>query len=100
MAFQTFFSTGLLVGAAASAFARVGIAQELEPRVFTASPTGTSFMFAGFGESEGAFVLDPGEPIRDAEADLDMLIVGGGHVFGLAGHQARVLARESSSRWG
>jgi hypothetical protein len=66
--------------------------QELEPRAFSAAPTGTSFLLAGIGKSAGAYVLDPSVPIGDVEADVAFATVGGGYTFGLLGRQARVLA--------
>jgi len=81
-----------LLVAAAVACEDVAAAQELEPRSFSRSPIGTHFVFATLGESTGGFVLDPSEPIGDVEAELRFTAVGGGHVFSLAGRQARVLA--------
>jgi hypothetical protein len=80
------------MGLVAGAFSGTAASQELEPRSFSASPVGTGFMFTGVGNSSGAFVLDPSEPIADVEADLSFMAVGGGQTFGVAGRQARVVA--------
>jgi outer membrane putative beta-barrel porin/alpha-amylase len=66
-------------------------AQELEPRQFSPAPVGTSFVLAGVGLSNGAFVLDAAQPIENIEADMTFAVVGAGYTFGMFGRQARVL---------
>jgi hypothetical protein len=34
-------------------------AQELEPRAYSPSPVGTTFLLGGFGRSEGGILFDP-----------------------------------------
>ena len=67
-------------------------AQELEPRAFSPSPVGTTFVLGGFGRSEGGILFDPALDIDNVQADLWIATVGAGHTFGLFGRQARVLA--------
>src|SRR5262245_52394533 len=67
-------------------------AQELEPRAFSPSPIGTSFVLAGIGESEGAIVYDESLGIDDVHADLDIATFGFGRTFAWGERQARVLA--------
>jgi hypothetical protein len=67
-------------------------AQELEPRAFSPSPIGTTFVLGGFGKSEGGILFDPALDIDNVQADLWIATVGVGHTFGLAGRQARILA--------
>ena len=67
-------------------------AQELEPRAYTPSPIGTTFVLGGFGRSQGPILLDPSLDVDNVEGDLWIATVGVGHIFGLAGRQARVLA--------
>ncbi|HEY7171508.1 MAG TPA: transporter [Vicinamibacterales bacterium] len=67
-------------------------AQELEARSYSLSPVGTTFVIGGFGRSQGPIVLDPSLDVDDVEGDLWITTLGVGHVFGLAGRQARILA--------
>jgi hypothetical protein len=72
--------------------AGVARAQELEPMAYSPSPIGTTFVLGGFGRSQGAILLDPSLDVDDVQGDLWIATAGVGHVFGLAGRQARVLA--------
>jgi hypothetical protein len=47
---------------------------------------------AGFGRAQGPILLDPSLDIHDFNGDVWLLTAGVGRVFGVAGHQARVLA--------
>jgi hypothetical protein len=67
-------------------------AQELEPRAYSPSPVGTTFVLTGFGRSEGGILLDPSLDVDNVRADLWIATPGFGYTFGLAGRQARVLA--------
>jgi outer membrane putative beta-barrel porin/alpha-amylase len=67
-------------------------AQELEPRAFSPSPVGTTFVLGGFGRSEGGILFDPALDIDNVQADLWIATFGTGRTFALAGRQARVLA--------
>jgi hypothetical protein len=40
-------------------FAGSAEAQELEPRAFSPSPVGTTFVLGAFGKSEGGILFDP-----------------------------------------
>jgi hypothetical protein len=66
--------------------------QELEPRAFSPSPVGTTFVMGGFGKSEGGILFDPALDIDNVQADLWIVTVGAGHTFSLGGRQARALA--------
>ena len=68
-----------------------GSAQELEPRAYSPSPIGTTFVLGGFGRSQGPILLDPSLDVDNVEGDLWIATVGVGHIFGVAGRQARVL---------
>ena len=67
-------------------------AQELEPRAYSPSPIGTTFVLGSAGRSEGGILFDPALDIDNVQADLWIATIGGGHTFGLAGRQARLLA--------
>jgi hypothetical protein len=45
-------------------------AQELEPRAYSPSPIGTTFVLSGVGGSEGGILFDPSLDIANFEADL------------------------------
>jgi hypothetical protein len=67
-------------------------AQELEPRAFSPSPVGTTFVLGGLGRSEGGILFDPALDIDNVQADLWIATLGAGRTFALAGRQAKVLA--------
>jgi hypothetical protein len=66
-------------------------AQELEPRAYSPSPVGTTFVVITATRSAGGVFTDPSAPIENVEAEVGVLGLGAGHVFGLAGKQALVL---------
>lgn len=65
-------------------------AQELEPRAYSPSPTGTNFLVLAFGEQSGSVLVDPSIPISDVQAKLYSPAVGLGRTFGILGRQALV----------
>jgi hypothetical protein len=67
-------------------------AQDLEPRAYSPSPVGTSFVGIGFGRSSGDVAFDPTLPITDANATLYSPVLGVGHSFGIFGKQALLTA--------
>ncbi len=81
---------GLLAATPLLLAAGVATAQDLEPRAYSASPVGASFVVAGYGRSTGKIMFDAAAPIANARADLNLATVGYGHVFALAGHQANI----------
>jgi hypothetical protein len=68
------------------------LAQELEPRSYSAAPVGTTFLIAGIGGSEGAVLFDPSLPVDEVSAELTIATLAFGYTFELGGRQARVLA--------
>jgi hypothetical protein len=81
-----------LVALAATLLCGAAAAQELEPRAFSASPIGTTFVLGGFGKSDGAIVYDDSLDIDNVHADLDIVTTGFGRTFAWGARQARVLA--------
>jgi hypothetical protein len=77
----------LFVCATGAASADV-VAQDLEPRAYTPSPTGLNLLLAGTGFSTGAVLVDPSLPVEDVAATVGTLIVGAGRTFGLFGRTA------------
>ena len=85
------------IGAAGAVFiivllqaAAIG-AQELEPRAYSPSPTGTTFVVVTVTRSAGGVFTDPSVPIKDTKAELGVLGLGIGYSFGLFGKPALVL---------
>ena len=56
-------------------------AQELEPRAFSPSPVGTTFVLGGLGRSEGGILFDPALDIDNVQADLWIATAGAGPTF-------------------
>ncbi len=65
-----------------------GSAQDLEPRAYSPSPVGTTFVGVGFSRSSGDISFDPTVPITNAQATLYSPALGLGQTFGLLGRQA------------
>ena len=62
--------------------------QELEPRAYSPSPVGTTFVAVSATRSRGGVFTDPSVPITDVDATVGVLALGVGHTFGIAGKQA------------
>lgn len=67
-------------------------AQELEPKAYSASPVGATFLVAAVSRSSGGVVFDPTIPITDVDARINGLVVGVGTTFGFFGKLALVSA--------
>jgi len=66
-------------------------AQDLEPRAYSPSPIGTTFVIVTATRSSGGVFTDPSAPITDVDATVGILGLGVGHTFGIAGRQALLL---------
>jgi Putative MetA-pathway of phenol degradation len=64
--------------------------QELEPRAYSPSPVGTTFVVVSYGRSSGDVSLDPSIPITNVHAGLNSGGLGLGQTFALFGRQALV----------
>ena len=76
----------LLVSASASL-----AAQDLEPRAYSASPIGTTFVVAGVARSTGSVLTDPTLPFEDINARLGVLTAGVGYTFDLLSRTALIV---------
>lgn len=65
-------------------------AQELEPRAYSPSPTGTNFVVASYVFSTGDVVFDPSLPFKDVKAEVSSAVVAYGRTIGLFGRSASV----------
>ena len=66
------------------------LAQELEPRAYSASPVGANFAVLGYSWTGGEVLLDPSLPVSDVEARIDSLSAGYSRTFGIAGRAASI----------
>ncbi len=67
-------------------------AQDLEPRAYSPSPVGTSFVGFSLSRSSGDISFDPTIPITNAHAALNSSAMGVGQTIGLLGRQAMITA--------
>ena len=67
-------------------------AQELEPKAYSASPVGATFLVAALSRSTGSVVFDPTLPITDVSARINGAVLGVGQTFPLFGKLALVSA--------
>jgi hypothetical protein len=69
----------------------VAMAQELEPRAYSASPVGTTFLVVSDSASSGSTVFDATSPFSDVHANFSEAGLSAGRVFGLADRQSSLL---------
>ena len=77
--------TAFLLPAAAAA------GQELEPRAYSPSPSGTTFVVVSATRSAGGVFTDPSAPLTDVDAITGILGTAVGHSFPVFGKSALVL---------
>ena len=65
-------------------------AQELEPKAYSASPVGATFLVTSVARSAGSIVFDPSIPITDVDARINAAFFGVGTTFDLVGKLALV----------
>src|SRR6187399_1921460 len=63
-------------------------AQELEPRAYSPSPVGLSFVLFAGSRSTGEILPDPSVPVENIEATIDAGVAGYGRTFALWGQSA------------
>ena len=64
-------------------------AQELEPRAYSNTPVGMNFMLVGYQYSAGGLYFDPAVPITDANAEVNMGLLGYVRSLDIAGKSAK-----------
>jgi hypothetical protein len=67
------------------------VGQELEPRAYSPSPTGTTFIVVSATRSAGGVFTDPSAPLTNVDAEIGVLGLGVGRVFALMGRSVLVL---------
>jgi hypothetical protein len=70
------------------AFASAASGQELEPRVYLASPVGTNIVVVAAATQRGDVVFDPTVPIKDVRARVGALVFGYYRSFDFLGRSA------------
>lgn len=65
-------------------------AQDLEPRAYSASPTGLNFLAIGVARSSGGIIFDPSIPVMNVQAHINSPVIGVGRTFGLFRRQALI----------
>jgi hypothetical protein len=63
-------------------------AQELEPRAYSPSPTGTNFLLGSYVHTTGDVVFDPSLPVKNVTAKVSSTVLAYGRTFGLLGRSA------------
>ena len=72
--------------------APLAAAQEMEPRAYSPSPVGMSYVVVSSSWSSGSVVFDPTLPITDVHANVDGITVAVGHTFDLFGRLGQISA--------
>jgi hypothetical protein len=65
-------------------------AQEMEPRAYSATPVGASFLVLAYANAAGDLLFDASSPITDASAEVSTTVLGYNHVLDVAGRQSGV----------
>lgn len=64
-------------------------AQDLEPRAYSNTPVGMNFLLVGYQYSEGALLFDPALPIDDANANVNIGLIGYVRALDIGGKSAK-----------
>ncbi len=67
-----------------------GHGQDLEPKAYSASPTGVVFVVVGVSRSTGGILVDPTLPLADVNAKIGAAPLAAGYTFDLAGKLALI----------
>ncbi len=70
----------------------VASAQDLSPRAYVVTPTGSNAVILSYGYNTGAILLDPTIPITDLTAQFQVPVVSAYRSFGLFGRSANIVA--------
>ena len=78
-----------LISFGLTSFTSSAHAQSLEPRAYSNAPVGLNFVLAGYQNSSGALLFDPSLPITDANANVDLGLLGYVRTLDVAGNLAK-----------
>jgi len=65
------------------------LAQDLEPRAYSNSPTGLSFLIAGYGYAEGTVLTDPSVPLENVSNNTHAAVVAYATTLNVLGKSAK-----------
>ena len=74
----------------AGIWSALALAQEMEPRTYSAVPVGTNFVVADYARSSGDITFDPSLPVTGLQATINNYSLGYSHSFGMLGHVASI----------
>jgi hypothetical protein len=80
----------LIIPIAACALAGVARAQSIEPRAYSAAPTGFNFLIAGYAETCGGLSFDTAVPITDPELKVRSAIFAYARTLDLWGRSGKI----------
>jgi hypothetical protein len=83
-------SRGFFALLALMAIPAMAVGQELDPRAYSASPVGSTFVYLGASNTSGDVVFDSSSVITDVHANVNSATFSAGRAFSLAGRQASV----------
>jgi hypothetical protein len=79
-----------IVAAALAVICLPAFAQEMEPRAYSPSPVGMTFVALAWQRSSGGVTTDPTLPITNVDSDIDSSILALVRTFPLAGRSASI----------
>jgi hypothetical protein len=79
-----------VVSAGLLALCGVAIAQDMEPRAYTNSPTGLSFAIGGYAYSKGSILTDPSLPIDNVSVESHTALVALATTLNVLGKSAKL----------
>jgi hypothetical protein len=79
-----------MAAAVAGIWSALALAQEMEPRTYSAVPVGTNFVVADYARSSGDITFDPSLPVTGLQATINNYSLGYSHSFGMLGHVASI----------
>jgi hypothetical protein len=80
----------LVLASAGLALSPVGRAQDLTPRAYVITPSGSNAVILSFVLNKGDVLLDPSIPVTDSKAQFQLPILSYYHSFGFFGRSANV----------
>jgi len=80
---------GLLAACALAASATVALAQSIEPRAYSAAPTGLNFLIVGYAETRGGVAFDTTLPLADPSLKVQSPVVAYARTLDLWGRAGK-----------
>ena len=80
---------GALAACVLAGAANVAQAQSIEPRAYSAAPTGMNFVIAGYAETQGGVAFDTSVPITDPDLKVRTVVVAYARTLDLWGRSGK-----------